>query len=611
MDDSDVPPPCSCHSLPKGSCPRYIDKLINDIATIRRSGVPNMDGKKIPVDSELVPEAWDKMLVRYFDHDEILSGVKYGWDLSFPSEPLPKDATRNHPSALKHEGDIDKYVEKELQFGALVGPLPDNLPFPTFCSPFGSVPKPKTNSTRTITDCSQHSAGINNWIDPHFHRGREWHMHLPTGQNIVQDISRVRRENPGKKILLFKIDMSRYYRFFVLCPGQSVFFCVQWRGRRYLDRACSFGNRGACLCSQRASNAIAWIFRTQVEPRPGVPNSGRFCCCRDDCDCGDLVCRPYVDDLSVAAPEDVAHYLFGMLLAIIKTLGLQASKTPGNIVPPTEIAVVLGVQYNLVDNTVSLPPEKLADTISLLFIWLGKDTATKRELKSIIGKLLYCSRVVAPGRLFLGRMLDTERRAARLDAPVPLDNNFRLDCEWWHENINQWNGISILEFYPAGIVGVDASSAGIDGKPALGAFNFMSNQWFKVVVPESMEDWHISDLELLTHIVVARVWGAQWSGLCITGHTDSEAAQKFLSSGRSKKDRRLVMGRVFWALQHRLSFSWKAVHIPGTENILPDAASRWSSVTKQRLFWQHCSVLGINSPKESIIQPEHLIWNKL
>ena len=50
---------------------------------------------------------------------------------------------------------------KELQFGALVGPLPDHLPFQTFCCPLASVPKPKTNSTRTVTDCTNSGYGVN------------------------------------------------------------------------------------------------------------------------------------------------------------------------------------------------------------------------------------------------------------------------------------------------------------------------------------------------------------------------------------------------------------------------------------------------------------------
>ena len=86
-----------------------------------------------------------------------------------------------------------------------------------------------------------------------------------------------------KKILIFKINLSRYYRFFVVCPGQTVFLCVRWKDRVYLDRVFSFGNRGACLASQRASHAIAWAFRTQAPAAPGQTNHGINCRCSGPC----------------------------------------------------------------------------------------------------------------------------------------------------------------------------------------------------------------------------------------------------------------------------------------------------------------------------------------
>ena len=134
-----------------------------------------------------------------------------------------------------------------------------------------------------------------------------------------------------------------------------------------------------------------------------------------------------MDDLASAATEDSAFHLFNALLGIIRSLGLQPSTTPGNIVPPAEIATILGVEYNLKENTVSLPPDKLADVLELLQVWQDRSSATNRQIKQLTGKLLYCSRVVGPGRLFLGRMLQTSRNSARLDEEVNLDANFHLD----------------------------------------------------------------------------------------------------------------------------------------------------------------------------------------
>ena len=81
-----------------------------DVAAVQATGVPNMDRACLPVASDLVPDAWDKMFRNYFDHECLLQGVLYGWDLSFTSPPRPRDTKRNHPSALAHMADVDNYI---------------------------------------------------------------------------------------------------------------------------------------------------------------------------------------------------------------------------------------------------------------------------------------------------------------------------------------------------------------------------------------------------------------------------------------------------------------------------------------------------------------------
>ena len=89
----------------------------------------------------------------YFDAGEIADAILYGWDLSFTEVPFPKDAVRNNASALQFPEHVLHYVEKEVGFGALVGPFEAHeLPFRVYRSPFGSVFKPKSKWRRTVTD---------------------------------------------------------------------------------------------------------------------------------------------------------------------------------------------------------------------------------------------------------------------------------------------------------------------------------------------------------------------------------------------------------------------------------------------------------------------------
>ena len=81
---------------------------------------------------------------------------------------------------------------------------------------------------------------------------------------------------------------------------------------------------------------------------------------------------------------------------------LAPEKTEG---PATRLTV-LGVEIDSVAMELRLPPEKSARLASLLEVWHGKKTGTRRELESLVGTLQHASKVVRPGRIFLRRIYD-------------------------------------------------------------------------------------------------------------------------------------------------------------------------------------------------------------
>ena len=302
-----VPTPCQCHQKPVGSCPSYIEVHVNRIwqASEVLGLLPNMDSLRIPLPKPSFPiEAWRLAMGSYFDAGELLLAFRYGWDLSFTSPPAPRDAPRNLSTVSIAPHDVDTYIGVELEHGALLGPLnPNKLPFKIFHSPLGLVDKKGSKVRRTIVDASQKGEGINAFIPANWHRGKQWKLTLPNTDSIVESIRRVRSQYPGQKVFLFKIDMSRWYRWFFLDPNQTRFLAVKWKGMSFIDLALSFGNRGAALCAQRTSWAICHIFRTKVPPHPGTFNSGLSCRCTDHCGCGDNDAQCYIDYVIFAVPE--------------------------------------------------------------------------------------------------------------------------------------------------------------------------------------------------------------------------------------------------------------------------------------------------------------------
>ena len=602
---SAVPPPCPCHSVPKGSCPDFISQQIELVLQIRRSGkhVPNMDGARIHLpNTSINPKAWEQFPDSYYDKQALLSAFTYGWDISFISPPLPNDAKRNLQSAYDFPNYVDEYIRTELSHATLVGPLPANLPFETFASPLGTVPKPHSSKRRCIVDCSQRRngsmLGINNWISSDVHRGKEAKIRLPTVDHIVSSVHNLRSRHPGKPLHIWKFDFSRYYRQFYVDPGQTPYLCVEWEGKRYLNLSFSFGNKAASNCAQRTSQAVAWFFRTQVPPSPGEVNSGRSCHCPHACQCGDNECWPYIDDNICVCLAEHSQFLFDAFQRLVHNLSLLPSTTPGHICKPSHVCICLGIELDLWFNIRSLPDDKLDEVCQLVQSWLAKSSATRQELARLCGKLLYCTRVIPPGRLQMARILDTKRLADASPSPVSLDIELKKDLLWWHKSIRAWNGKSILHFPHTGDVAVDASSNGWTGKqPGLGAYNFRTNEYFACGVPPHLLDWHIADLELAVFLLAVMVWGPTWEGHAVSILTDNESVRLFLKNGRSRPPRqnlmRRHMGRLITSLQLEGNFRVHAERISTTQNVLADCLSRLHEPEKFDLFYNICSSFGV------------------
>ena len=569
--------------------------MVELIFQLDKSGQPNQDRLRIPLPHPgLKLDGWKSALDGYFDRKIILDSVEFGWDLSLMDNPSPRDAKKNHPSAINNPADTWAYIKTELEFGCLVGPVVD-LPFKVACSPLGSVPKSGSNTRRTITDCTYAGRGINEWIPRQWYRGLPCKIKLPGMADIVADIASVRSLFPGEEILGFKLDLSRYYRNLRVDPGQAKHLGIRWNQHVYLDLAFSFGNRAAMVGAQRTSDGLAWFFRTKVSPDGMRQNSGVSCACQQRCRCGDNTCQAYVDDFIAIVPKSSAWHLWNSFLSVLDSLGLSPSSTPGHLSPPSNEFVGLGVLFNLANNTASIPPDKVAKTLLLIETWMGKSEASLLELQKIIGSLMHCAKVVRSGRLHTNRMLDTLRRAYHIPS-VPLDSCFKADLEWWKDALVNWNGISTLVFTShENNIALDASTnGGVGGGPGLGGVNFRHRQFFRCNVPDYLLPMHINELELLAHLVCVHLWAGMFAGSEVKGETDNESCRLFLDGGRSRIDIRLRMSRTLTHFEHMFDFQWIAHRVSTHDNTLPDCLSRWGMHGMQNMFWSQAGSMGLH-----------------
>ena len=69
----------------------------------------------------------------------------------------------------------------------------------------------------------------------------------------------------------------------------------------------------------------------------------------------------------------------------------------------------MGITVNAQDYTVAIPEGKLQEVKEICEKFQGREVKTRKELQSLLGKLLYISKTIKPARAFLNRMLGTLR----------------------------------------------------------------------------------------------------------------------------------------------------------------------------------------------------------
>ena len=98
---------------------------------IRSTGLPNYKQARLPVNSNLNIQAWEKLLVNS-PNTRLLDYLKFGFPLSLTNyESLNNTDVVNHFSALQHPKAVSDYLHKEVDLGAILGPF-DDIPYHEF-----------------------------------------------------------------------------------------------------------------------------------------------------------------------------------------------------------------------------------------------------------------------------------------------------------------------------------------------------------------------------------------------------------------------------------------------------------------------------------------------
>ena len=520
-----------------------VDFYVNAHTIVQRTGVPNYMSAKIPIPSKFNIDKWENLLCGYEDYT-IVEFLKYGFPMGYSASRLPSSELKNHKGATGFKEFIDTYLEKEVDRGLILGPLGGNpLTLPLSVSPLNSVPKKEANERRVICDLSYpKGSSVNDGIDKKVYLEEIVNLTYPSVDSLASLLQCF-----GKGCHIFKKDLKRAYRQFFLDPGDIHLTGYCWNDSVFIDVALVMGSRSAAQLCQRVTNAVSYIAKNK-----------------------NITILNYLDDLcAVSKPSESAEN-FEKITQLLSELGLLESEEKS--VKPSTRVEFLGIMFDTDMQTLEVTPGRLVEVGNLINLWLTKRNRTKRQLQSLIGKLIFVSRCVFASRIFISRMLATLRGLEGQEDRFYISKEFRKDLIWWSGFLQDFNGVSYIPDMvwkdPDLIISTDACLTGSGG--------WCNQEYFSCKFPEKVlkKSYHINILEMLTVLVALRLWSKQCGGLRIKIYCDNLMSVGLINSGKSRDKVMLAIIREVVYICAISNIHLMAIHLPGVENRKADYLSR-------------------------------------
>ena len=506
------------------------------VSKVSKTGKANHEEARVSLGSSLNIPLWTEKLQHYRDK-HLVNLLNFGFPLGIlEHERLNRHWVNNHSTAREHMEEVDKYISKEGTLGALLGPFKE-VPHSEFhCSPLLTRYKDEQNR-RVIVDLSYGEEAVNSFTERGTYEGRGVSLHLPGLDQLISEV--LSQHSP----LLVKADVSRAFRNIPVDPRDAIKCGIVHRNTFFCDKRLVFGAVNGTLIFQRVSDGIRYILGQE----------------------GIRICN-YIDDTFASFEKEGAKRKFERICGLIQALGLPLNKD--KVQGPTTCMEIMGIEVDVVKRTLAIGEKKLQEIIHKCEAFEGKQEVHKTELQSLLGKLLYVSKIIRPARGFLNRMLNTLRRAQQ--KVVHLDEGFHKELAWFRVFLSHFNGRTSFANWGDKVEGeifVDASLHG------LGAW--FDGEFYSKALPGYVKTQErIVVFEMINVLVALRVWADKIQGQRIDIWCDNSAVVSVCASGKTRDGELGIILREILMLVAEKNVELKVKHIRGESDEHADALSR-------------------------------------
>ena len=512
---------------------------------------------------------WNEALAG-FDRDAyIWNGINDGFDIGWLENAQPTYYENpTIPTVESQDIFITNWIVKCHKKGFLLGPFTaSNCPFKNLIfAPLFTVLKPdfKQRIVCNLSHGSKDGNSVNDCINPSATSVR--YISFKEVASFVHAL--------GPNAYLWIVDAQDAYYRVPIKQKYWRYFAIKWFGFIFIFTSLQMGLSSACAIYQAFADSVLYIIKTKGA-HLFVTVSG-FC-----------YIHHYLDDFFGGHPNEyIATLQCKFVVSIFALLGIPTQWKKVKL--PNQVQKLLGWLYNTRLGTVSVPPDKVRAYIDLCSQLIHHyQNIGKKHLEHVVGCLQWTSPVVYPGKIRL-RNLEHAMHLECFDYTdkITLSRQVIEDLRWWKYALKYMNGVPLTWIISDPSIyyeycWTDATTKlGQGGCTSQGfAYQFYNHQTIAKATKQFRHGINIDLFELLALYIMARLRCQDWQYKNIYFYCDNSAAAYAVINQRAKLSRFDLnyIVRKFAELSAQFHFRFFVKHIPGEENEVADALSRYKT----------------------------------
>ena len=372
--------------------------------------------------------------------DKVYNDLKYGAIIGCNGDSRLPALSSNAPSAIENGRQVTDAIADWLEKGFAYGPVGhDEVPIGAKFSGIMTRPKPN-GSVRIILNLSSPKGScVNEGISKE---------DFPTTMSSTSDWLRSLHK-AGRRANFCKVDWSDAYKHIAVHHSDVNLQWFEWGGMCFKELCLIFGAVSSAGIFDRTNKVVIFIVASLSGLDP------------------DLICQ-VLDDCCAASPEnsEIIWKFDETFQRIALELGIKLAPRddPEKSFAPSQKGVVLGIEYNSVTWTWSLPYDKLCRLLHSIKSVLIAESFPQVGIWSIVGKILNIKPLIPNGKFNIYHILKANSYALEGSALVPITPLLKKQLYFWFTMLQVCNGRGTLlnpdQSLPPWAVDVYTDSAG-------------------------------------------------------------------------------------------------------------------------------------------------------